>query len=364
MPVPGSGGVLAAFLLAVVSGSLLTGWVRRFVLHRSVLDIPNERSSHTTPTPRGGGLAIALVTLAAVLWSGATGGITPQVAIGLFGGGLLVAAAGWVDDLRPLRASVRALMQTIAAAWFLLWAGGMPLLRFSGDPVSLGPAGGILALVGIVWSVNLYNFMDGIDGLAGGQAVIAGGTGAALLLASGSPGLALVAAALAGSSLGFLRWNWAPARIFMGDVGSGVIGFFFGALAVLSERGGGPPLAVWLLLGGVFLFDATVTLLRRMLRGARWYAAHRSHAYQRAILLGWSHARVCLGAMLLAAVCSGLAIVVSFHPGFFPVALGVALGLLGLVYIGIERSRPMPMEVRQEVAAGADDRARGRDRNR
>jgi len=353
MPGTPYGGLLAGFLIAAFASLLLTGVVRRFALQRSVLDIPNERSSHSVPTPRGGGLAIAIVSLMAIAWAGATSAIDARAATGLFGGGVLVAAAGWVDDLRPLRASVRALMQTVGAAWFLLWAGGLPAIRLGAESLPLGVGGGVVALVGIVWSVNLYNFMDGIDGLAGGQALIAGSIGALLLAHGGDLGLANVVAALAGSCLGFLRWNWAPARIFMGDVGSGLLGFLFGAIAVLSERSAGPPLGVWLLLGGVFLFDATATVLRRMWRGERWYAAHRSHAYQRAILMGWGHARVSLAAMLLAICCGGLAVLVAFRPGSFAGSLVVLIVVLGAIYLWIERRKPMfPPKETSASAAG------------
>jgi Fuc2NAc and GlcNAc transferase len=138
---------------------------------------------------------------------------------------------------------------------------------------------------------NLYNFMDSIEGIAAAEALVVG-LGGALLLAASSPPLAPVSALVAAAAAGFLVWNWPPARLFMGDVGSGFLGFAFGALALASERARALPAVLWLVLLGPFFVDATVTLLRRLARGDRWFVAHRSHAYQRAVQAGCSHGRV------------------------------------------------------------------------
>lgn len=331
---------LALFLGASVASSLLTAVVRHLAIRHALLDVPNARSSHTTPTPRGGGLAIAAITLTAVAAAWWVGWIDRDAAVGLLGGGLVIAATGWTDDLRSLPNGVRAVTQAGAAAWFLWWAGGMETLIVGEQTIRLGFAGNALALVAIVWSTNLYNFMDGIDGLAGGQAVVAGAVAAALL-ASPLPGLARLSATIAGASFGFLAWNWAPARIFMGDVGSGLLGFLFAALALLSERGGGPPVLVWALLGGVFLFDATVTLLRRAARGERWYAAHRNHAYQRLVQSGWSHAQAAGVALLMTIVLCGLGTLTVRRPDLLAPAGGLGLLVLTSAYLWIERRRPM-----------------------
>jgi Fuc2NAc and GlcNAc transferase len=169
--------------------------------------------------------------------------------------------------------------------------GGVPVLPLGGTPWEWGWIGQFLVLVGMVWLVNLYNFMDGIDGIAGVEAVCAAGFGAGLLATHGMPGLAAVAAVLAASCAGFLFWNWPPAKIFMGDVGSGFLGFSFGLLAVGSARQQAPLLWPWLILLLLFVVDATVTLLRRFFGGERWYEAHRSHAYQHASRR-WGHRTV------------------------------------------------------------------------
>lgn len=331
---------LAVFLIAGVSSVVLTWLVRRAALSRSLLDIPNARSSHTTPTPRGGGLAIAVIVLGTALVAGRFGWIESTDALGLVGGGLLIATIGWIDDVRGLPSGVRAGAQALAAAWFLWWTGGMATLMVGGHLFTLGWPGNLLALLAIVWSTNLYNFMDGIDGLAGGQARVAA-SAATLLLAESVPELSLVTASIAGASLGFLMWNWSPARIFMGDVGSGLLGFLFAALALLSERGGGPPAVVWVLFGGVFFFDATVTLLRRTARGERWYAAHKSHAYQRLVQSGWSHAQASTGAIILTGVLCGFGALTARRPGWMWPAVGMGLLALSFAYLWIERRMPM-----------------------
>lgn len=330
-------------VLAAVATAALTGLVRRVAIARSVLDLPNERSLHRVPTPRAGGLAIAIVVLGVTLWLGVRAELPWRTVIGLIGGSTLVAAVGWVDDLRSLPNSVRAIAQVTAAAWFLAWTGGLDTLRVGNDPVSVGAVGTTLALVGLVWSINLYNFMDGIDGIAGGQAVVAAGF-AAVLLAEVMPGLSLLSATIGGASLGFLVWNWSPARIFMGDVGSGLLGFLFAALALLSERGGGPPLISWVLFGGVFIFDATVTLVRRMATGERWYAAHKSHAYQRAVRSGWSHAQVSSGVIALSSVLGLLGVAVARRAELILPCVGGALTLLTACYLWIEKRLPMRPE--------------------
>ena len=329
----------------------LAGLVRRYALTHSVVDVPNERSSHATPTPRGGGLAIVAVALITIAALAVTGRMTPHTAIGLAGGGLLVALVGWVDDKRDLRALVRIAAHTAAATWTVAWLGGMPSLTVGPDAVTLGFGGALLAILGIVWGTNLYNFMDGIDGLAAVEAVVVG-TAGALLLASRQSALGLLGLVLAAAAAGFLVWNWPPAQLFMGDVGSGFLGFSLAAIGVAGENAGAMPALLWILLLGPFFADATITLLRRMRRGERWYAAHRSHAYQRAVQAGWSHGQVTVVVAILTALCAGLAWVVLLQPGWLGPALGGAAAGLSAVYFAVERVRPM------EAAGFESDRSR------
>jgi Fuc2NAc and GlcNAc transferase len=191
-----------------------------------------------------------------------------------------------------------------------------------------------------VWLTNLFNFMDGIDGIAGGEAVSVGVVGGLLLLASGASELAGTALLIAAASLGFLAWNWAPARIFMGDVGSGFLGFTLGALAIASDRVAAVPILVWMMLLGVFIFDATVTLLRR-LRRERFYEAHRRHAYQRAVAAGASHGTVTGFVLMLNALLAIAAAMGWAWPETVPLAILAVFALLVSTYLLVERRQPM-----------------------
>jgi glycosyltransferase WbpL len=331
---------LLAAVPAFVGALLLTGLARRIAVARSVLDVPNERSSHTSPTPSGGGLAIVAVVLSsvAILWF--TGVLGRRESLAILGGGTLVAVVGWLDDRRSLSASTRLAAHVAAAAWALSWLGGMPFLTTGQEVHSLGIFGTALAGFAIVWAINVTNFMDGIDGLAAGEVVTVTLT-AALLLTDIHPPLAATAALTGGAALGFLPWNWRPARIFMGDTGSGFLGFVLAVLAVASERAGALPALVWIVLYAVFATDATVTLLRRACRGERWYSAHRSHAYQRAVQAGWSHARVTATVLLVNVGLGVLAWRATARPELLGQALAVAAVVTGLAYWLVERQRPM-----------------------
>lgn len=277
---------IAAFLASLA----LTGFMRMYSERSGVMDIPNERSSHTVPTPRGGGLAIVLAFFACggILVSA---GLIPAGlgAAVMFGGGI-AAALGLVDDHTGLRPGVRLVFHVTAAA-ISLWA--MGLLGIDGP---LGPFGPLLLILSLVWSLNLYNFMDGIDGLAASEAAFVG-TSAALFLSGTDHGMALWVATLAAACLGFLVWNRPPARIFLGDVGSGFLGFTLGVIALGTWSRGDIPIEVWIILLGVFITDATFTLVRRIASGERWHEAHRSHAYQMASRMLKSHGRVTLACL-------------------------------------------------------------------
>ena len=331
--------------VAFILGAALLSWllasrVRLYALDR-LLDIPNERSSHSSPTPRGGGLAIAFTALGGFVLAAILGWIEWELAIALFGGGLMNAVVGWIDDHRDLPALTRFAVQFLSAAWAVFWLGGLPSLSVGFGSVSLSFVGSVLAVVGIVWAINLYNFVDGIDGLAAGEAVTTGVIGGLILVAMGHSGLAMVSLLIAAASAGFLPLNWAPAKLFMGDVGSGLLGYLFAVLAIASENSGAVPLLIWLLLLGAFVFDATVTLFRRVARGERWYQAHHSHAYQRMVQAGRSHAQVSSMILIVNLILAILAIVAWLRPTFFLVAIGAGAAILGILYLSVERINPM-----------------------
>ena len=286
---------LAVTVAAVTAGAVEV--VRRWALRQSVVDVPNGRSSHTVPTPRGGGLAVVGVTAA---------GAALALALGVRGAlpGLLVSAAAVavvsaVDDVRPLRPRTRFAAHGLAAVLAVGAFGPWTALAvpFVGT-VSVGPVvGGALSVVWLVGLTNAYNFMDGIDGIAGAQAVVAGAAWAAVGSTAGMPSVALVGGVVAASAVGFLVHNWSPARIFMGDVGSATLGFVFAALGLAASDlaagavGRRAPLGA-LLFVWPFVFDAALTFVRRLRAGEDVFAAHRSHLYQRMVIAGWTHRRV------------------------------------------------------------------------
>jgi Fuc2NAc and GlcNAc transferase len=263
--------LIAAFLAAY----LLTGLLRHYALHRGVIDIPNSRSSHAMPTPRGGGLSFVLVffTALAVMLSleQAALDITPNVLWALLLGGGIVALVGFIDDHGHIPARWRFLAHLIAAALALY------ILNVSWSWFWL-----LFATVALVWLLNLFNFMDGIDAIAAGEAlsVLLGAALIAFFQSAAAP-LTFLWLLLASGVGGFLVWNRPPAKIFMGDAASGFLGLTLGLFALISVQDGTLNLACWLILLGCFIVDATYTLLARMWRGERWYEAHRSHAYQK-----------------------------------------------------------------------------------
>lgn len=336
--------VAIILLLVCAMSATMTGVVRNFALRHALLDTPNERSSHVVPTPRGGGAAIAAAIagglLALLLLRLADG----RMVAALLGGGAIVSFVGWLDDRRNLGIGVRLLAHALAALAVVAACGGMPDLDLGNSSLHLGWAGSALAVLAIIWLTNLYNFMDGIDGLAAGQAVVAGAAAAALLAFAGAPGLAAATLVVAAAAAGFLPWNWSPARIFMGDVGSSLLGFLFAAIAIFSESRGAMPALIWALLLGVFIFDATATLLRRALAGETWYAAHRTHAYQRAVQSGRTHASVTLRALVVSALLAALAAAAVVRPAAQQVVLAGAALLLAAIYVAVERIAPMRLQ--------------------
>ncbi|MBA6095677.1 glycosyltransferase family 4 protein [Pseudomonas juntendi] len=281
-------------LAAGVAAWWMTAALRRYALSRSLMDIPNARSSHTLPTPRGGGLSFVVAFLLAALCIALTGHIAPSVVVGVLGAGGLVAVIGFMDDHGHIAARWRLLGHFAAAAWGLAWLGGMPpisVFGFTLAPLWLSSLFGALYLV---WLLNLYNFMDGIDGLASVEAICACVGASLLYWVTDHAHHAWLPLLLAATVAGFLCWNFPPARIFMGDAGSGFLGMVLGLLALLA--GWVNPLLFWgwLILLGVFVVDATTTLVRRLLRGDKVYEAHRSHAYQYATRHHGSHRTVTL----------------------------------------------------------------------
>lgn len=292
-----SSGVLVLF--PVITFALAwsgTAWFREHAVRTHLLDYPNDRSMHSLPTPRGGGLVIAFTSLLGLAVLPVTGALSWSAAMGLVGGGAAVAAIGTADDRGHIAPRWRLLLHFAAAAWLLYWCGGFPVLPIFGHTVSLGWLDWLIGALYIVWMLNLTNFMDGIDGFAASQAVVVNvGAALALMAASSNSSQWVVPLVVAAAALGFLVWNWPPARIFMGDAGSGFLGFIVAGLSLVAAKDTPHLFWSWIVLSGVFVVDATLTLLVRFVRGERLYDAHRTHAYQKLALRYGEHRLVTLG---------------------------------------------------------------------
>lgn len=293
--------------LAFVIALLLTRYLCHPGARLRILDYPNERSLHILPTPRTGGLAILVAICGATVPLALAG---PAVAVAaIAGGGLLVATISFLDDRFSLSAGTRMLAH-VAAAMLLLASGlGLPGLSLPGLQLAWPFAiGAPLSVLFVVWMVNLYNFMDGMDGLAGGMAVIGFAAFALLGMFAGNVPFVAVSLTVAAAAGGFLVFNFPPARIFMGDAGSSLLGFLAAALAVWGERDGIVPLWAALLVFSPFIVDASSTLLCRAWRGEKVWQAHKRHYYQRLVQLGWGHKKTVLWEYALMLACAGSAI--------------------------------------------------------
>ncbi len=305
--------VLAAFAVCWLT---LAALLRR--QHALPMDHPNDRSLHQTPTPRIGGLGIMAGVAVAGGWL-ADAALLPAIL-----GAFALASVSLLDDVRGLPVRVRFFAHFVAAAGclFALGLGGWALLA---------------STLAVVWMTNLYNFMDGANGLAGGMAAIGFGALALAAWLGDAPALATFCAAIAAAALAFLRFNFPSARLFMGDAGSIPLGFLAATLGILGARQGVWPWAFPLLVFSPFIVDASVTLARRALRGEKVWQAHRSHYYQRVVLLGASHRQLALAAFTLMLGMSGLAFALRAWPQQTPGVLILSGVLYATIFLAIDR---------------------------
>jgi len=308
--------VIYLLMLVFVLSLALTGVLRRYALAKNIMDIPNQRSSHRIPTPRGGGVAFVMGFLIAVPCLAYQGYLLWSESSVIISAGFFVAALGFFDDRGHIDVRLRLLGHLAAGGFVVVGLGGIPSITVFAWTIPAGLLLNFLAVIYLVWLLNLYNFMDGIDGIASVEAVSVCLSVACLYWLSGHLTQAYVPLALAAGVCGFLYWNIPPARIFMGDAGSGFLGFMLGVLSLQASMVHAQFLWSWLILLGVFVVDATITIVRRGLRGVKIYEAHCSHAYQHATSQAGKHARVTM------------AVVVINMVWLFPMAL-----LVGLDYV-------------------------------
>jgi Fuc2NAc and GlcNAc transferase len=264
--------------------------VKRFAQKKSLIDIPNERSSHTIPTPRGGGLAIAITWFAGITYMNYKGYLQTNLFFALISG-ILLSTISFLDDIYNLKSFPRFIVQSAVAAIALYFIGGLKAIDLGffvfENPYLLN----IFAFIGIVWFINLFNFIDGIDGYAASESIF---ICVSIFFFVSDNVLLLLAMAI----LGFLPWNWDKAKIFMGDIGSTLLGFSICVLFIYFHNTGQFSIVNSLILSSLFWFDATFTLFKRFINKEKLGQAHKKHAYQRIVQFGFSHQKTLLYAML------------------------------------------------------------------
>lgn len=282
--------LLAAFFLSFSLSFLIC----RFGKKLRLLDIPNERSLHTNPVPRGGGLAFIFSFLLGSFFLMQQGLLPPLLFKAFMIAGIPIAVIGLLDDLFHSSILIRFIVHTLAAIAVLWLFHGMPVLDLGFSVWHWNQLGWLIGILGLVWMTNFYNFMDGMDGLSGSEGIFVGLNIVLLLLFQGQTELVPALLLLCFSIFGFLLWNLPPAKLFMGDCGSGFLGFIFGIFLITSTNQSLLTPWQWLIVFGAFWVDATLTLLRRVINGEKWYQAHANHAFQHAILY-WGDRKVLLG---------------------------------------------------------------------
>jgi len=289
--------LLLLISLLFIGSALLTGLFRSVAQRARLNDVPVSRSAHSAPVPVGGGLSI-VVLLLLVAGYGYSVEIIRINELAALMAGLVIACIGMVDDVKQLDIRWRIPAQFLASIYVVYCLGDVPAIDFGLFVFPESLLLNVIAVFALVWLLNLFNFMDGIDGIAATE-LIAVNLISIVIVINTDELITLLSAGLAAAAGGFLLWNWSPAKIFMGDVGSSFIGFSLGVMALLSMHHGSMTVWTWVLLVGVFIVDATLTLFNRFRRKQRWVEGHASHAYQNAARHYKSHAKVTITVLMI-----------------------------------------------------------------
>ncbi len=269
-------------LIVLLSSFILTGWFQHYSRQSNLLDHPNHRSSHSQPTPRAGGVIFVSIFLIGLTisiqqqWI-----IMPNIVFNrLLIAAILISGIGLLDDYYSIATQWRFLIQCIAVMISISSFSNLPLISIANHLLDLGLFSYLLYSFASLWLINLYNFMDGIDGLAATEAILVSITMAVLFLFKSQIELSLILGLLTASISGFWLWNWSPAKIFMGDIGSGFLGFMFAILILISAINDPIYFYNWLILLSPFIVDSSLTLIQRIFAKEVWYQAHANHSYQ------------------------------------------------------------------------------------
>ncbi|MCG3658915.1 MraY family glycosyltransferase [Aliarcobacter butzleri] len=272
------------YIILLLISFLLTYFIKNYMIKKSLVASVNERSSHTTPTPHGGGIALAITWFIGLSYLFIINQIEPNLFYALLFG-IVISIVSFFDDIYELSPKLRLIIQAIVAIGGLYFLGGFETLTFGIFDIQNSIFTNIFAFLMIIWFINLYNFLDGINGYAGSEAIFLSLAG--FILFGGNHFLVLAVAVL-----GFLYWNWNKAKIFMGDVGSTLLGYNVAIFTIYYANQEPNNFWIWIILFSVYWFDATLTLIRRKLNKERLSLAHKKHAYQRLSQVGWSHYKV------------------------------------------------------------------------
>lgn len=304
----------------------------KVAIRRNIIDIPNIRSSHTQPTPRGGGLAVSIAWFIAVSILMLLNKIPDSLFAALLCG-IPITIIGFVDDIVTISPKVRLIVQVICTSLAVLFLGGIDLIDLGFNMLHATFIFSLVAVIGIVWLINLFNFLDGIDGYLSVE-IIYICLAAFFLLGVELPLF------LAAATLGFLLWNWQPAKIFMGDVGSTLLGFTIGVFAIYYQNINQSSIVIWLMLTSLFWFDATLTLFRRMKNHEVLSEAHKKHAYQRIVQSGFSHQKTVIYSLAINLPIMGMVWLALEFPNYLLPILGVNIAYLYVVMKMVDRRFP------------------------
>lgn len=326
------------FYISLILASFIGVWLyRKIAIKRKIMDIPNERSSHTIPTPRGGGVAIAILWFIAITYEFLFFKSMPNnLYYACWSGGIL-AIVGIVDDIKDISPKIRMIAQVISAGLALFFLGGLQKVDlgfYTFESVwILTP----VTFIAIIWFINLFNFLDGIDGHLATEVIFI--TAGACLFVLNS--IALIIACI---TLGFLFLNWQKAKIFMGDVGSTLLGFNIAVLAIYFQNTDRSSIIMWIMLSSVFWFDATFTLLRRWRNKEQLSKAHKKHAYQRIVQFGFSHQKTVLFASTINIIILGLVVLSFQYAELTLIFLLINIALLYFIDYLIGKKKPFPKQ--------------------
>jgi UDP-N-acetylmuramyl pentapeptide phosphotransferase/UDP-N-acetylglucosamine-1-phosphate transferase len=324
--------VTAAFAAIFILSYILTYLYVRYAVKNTILDVPNRRSSHTEPTPRGGGVALVFAWLAGLIYLRVKGMVPADLFLALMCG-LPLTMVGFIDDSHSLDPRLRFLTQLACAVAGLFFLGGLKTFNIGILEIQSVWILTLLALVAVLWSVNLFNFLDGIDGYISMEVIFI--CAASFILTGDNLTLILAAAVL-----GFFIWNRGKAILFMGDSGSTLLGYNIAIFAVYHQNSGLSHIPVWLILTSVFWMDATITLLRRIKNREKLSVAHRKHAYQRIVQAGLSHQKTVLYAFIINIAGFLLAYGAFSKPDYDWLFLLADIALVFVIVMVVDRIRP------------------------